>query len=198
MSGSDESIAHIPSGLDEFDPHIGFHHLVERRSSPATSVWTTTWVANVACAVGTIVLGGTVLLAVRYGDPIVDDPLGQIVATSLIRLLWIGAFIGLIAGMLHRGKLVVDFERRELRSYRGASMRPRHVLPIDSIRKLEYRQVDTGDLGDGDTPASSAKYDVLVAELEDDRVAMIAVNTPRSLRGVIARAAGRSRHQNIP
>lgn len=178
--------------ITDIDIQFGFHHLVERPSSANRgSVWTTSRVPNLLCALGTLVMAGLGILLWKLGGPVGPDAPGHLILTPLFRLMWLAGFVGTVLGAVHHGTLTVDFDRRELRAKPGL-LTPGglRVLPLDEIRRLEYVLVAGHGIPEHQCMQESY-VEVLVAELDDDRTALITLDSPRSLRATIARAHGR-------
>lgn len=174
-----------PMKTTDFDLPYAYQDLNNASIGSLRSVWKTALWVNFLTGGLSLIIGLGMWIAYQY------DPFAQ--QTSMIAKILLGIIGFLFCGIsiflgifsLHRGRLELDRELRELRFYRfWFSLRPQRRILVDDIEALSHRNV--GSPGDSHEPGRD--YDILVAKLKDERLASIAINSPYSIENELKKA----------
>ena len=171
----------------DFDLPYAYHALGPEVRRGERSTWKTRAWVNCFCAAVASVIGYGFWFAFTHEYFGTEAPLLGRLAYWIFALILFAAFLLLSLMSLTRGRLVLDRRSRELTFYRfWFSLRPHRKLGLDGIRALSRRAFESP--GGADDPGHT--YDILVAELQDGRVASIAIDSPLSIEIEVQKTAG--------
>jgi hypothetical protein len=184
-----------PATIDDFDLHLALHNLKNHSDSPRQRQWVTPLWQNYLFLAFTIIGLWSIYVACYQSEfELMPGPPWSYLLWGFLILVGASIMRVLLGGALHRGRLVLDRERRELRFYRSLIW-PRAVacLALDDIAALVARRLDAAD---ADPDSSGWTYKIVAAELHDGRLASIAVDSAASIISAL-RAVDSARHSSI-
>ena len=166
--------------MRDFDWYAGFHHLVPRPGSGSADVgvWTTSWWINLGCffvfAVSCGICGLAYAERHRFPNEGAELPVAILVFLGFLGLVLFVLVWAVVAGIFYRGRLEIDVLKGELRFVRGMFWRVRSVIPFHKVRALTSKRIfDAVPAVEDD---GEVVHRVVVAELDDERLVLIAVN----------------------
>jgi hypothetical protein len=167
-----------PRHLSDYDLALGFYNLQQRHSSADQSVWTTSWIKNLAFLAFTAFLLGVVYIGNQYSPNLSEMSTGNFIGSMIFQgMFLVGGILTLRIG-IHRGKVIVDNRRQQLQFHR-LLRRPR-TLNCQEIKVLRHEYFDVPDSdGGGHT------YNILVADLKDGTTASLAYDAPAGFEAEI-------------
>jgi len=178
-----------PAHITDFDLNLALHNLKNHRESPRRREWVTPAWQNYLFLGFLVVATWSIFAAYRYGEfESMPGPPWNYLLLGLAAVVLVSTFGILLAGVLHRGRLVLDLERRELRFYRSL-LWPRVTarIALDDMAALVLRKLDATEIVDGG-PAWTHR--IFIVELRDGRLVSIAIDSAESILTAI-RAANR-------
>lgn len=181
-----------PAHITDFDLNLAPHNLKNHRESARQREWVAPAWQNFVFLGFFLVAAWSVFAVYQFNefDPMPEPPWNYLLL-GLAGVILFGAFRLLLGGALHRARLVLDLERRELRFYRSL-LWPRVTarIALDDMAALALRKLEATDIIDDGGPGWT--YRIFVAELRDGRLVSIAIDSADSILSAI-RAANRGR-----